>query len=353
MDYGADVNKLNNEGLSSLAACHVLFYTKHTWKDNIAETMGDENLFNSVQWDIPNGTFVQRRNIINASSRTKLQVPESESGCSLKTLSQTPLVSTFSHLEMNDSLTSSNIRVSNSCSVNNNICDENEYTHITGLTASEKNDNGKHSENTRYNEMPGKEECSGNHKNESNGRENSWDPNGDVEDEEKTNLLEEGCRRNSKNKEGRRNVDGLPNVLGITDLTSDKERLIARHLSVVDKNVFIHEFLNRTASAMSTVSHSTVRSNLDALYLNFRKPLIVTDSQNENFEYLLEQNNVRNCEEKKDYGSVISCEHTPESQHYSVLNAIGSLLQSSSDMDDVACLNSVEQNRQKLLTQQR
>ena len=60
LDYGANVNKLNDEGLSVLAACHVLFYTKHTWKDNIAESIPLENLFNSIQEDTQKGSYVHR-----------------------------------------------------------------------------------------------------------------------------------------------------------------------------------------------------------------------------------------------------------------------------------------------------
>ena len=60
LDNGANVNKLNDEGLSVLAACHVLFYTKHTWKDNIAENIPSENLFNCIQEDRQKGTYIHR-----------------------------------------------------------------------------------------------------------------------------------------------------------------------------------------------------------------------------------------------------------------------------------------------------
>lgn len=60
LDNGANVNKLNDEGLSVLAACHVLFYTKHTWKDNIAENIPEENLFNFIQEDRQKGTYIHR-----------------------------------------------------------------------------------------------------------------------------------------------------------------------------------------------------------------------------------------------------------------------------------------------------
>ena len=54
------MNKLNDEGLSALAACHVLFYTKHTWKDNIAENIPVENLFNCIQEDLQKGIYIHR-----------------------------------------------------------------------------------------------------------------------------------------------------------------------------------------------------------------------------------------------------------------------------------------------------
>lgn len=43
-----------------MAACHVLFYTKHTWKENTAESIPLENLFNSIQEDPQKGTYIHR-----------------------------------------------------------------------------------------------------------------------------------------------------------------------------------------------------------------------------------------------------------------------------------------------------
>ena len=81
LDNGANVNKLNDEGLSVLAACHVLFYTKHTWKDNIAENIPDENLFNFIQEDRQKGTYIHRnyrQSVVNDDVRVETNVADSE-----------------------------------------------------------------------------------------------------------------------------------------------------------------------------------------------------------------------------------------------------------------------------------
>lgn len=73
------MNKLNDEGLSVLAACHVLFYTKHTWKDNIAENIPEENLFNCIQEDRHRGVYIHRNSrrdlLTNAEDSLKVAVP--------------------------------------------------------------------------------------------------------------------------------------------------------------------------------------------------------------------------------------------------------------------------------------
>ena len=80
LDNGANVNKLNDEGLSVLAACHVLFYTKHTWKDNIAENIPHENLFNCIQEDGQKGIYIHRNYRQSASVEDAKMETNSESG---------------------------------------------------------------------------------------------------------------------------------------------------------------------------------------------------------------------------------------------------------------------------------
>ncbi len=60
LDYGGNVNGLNEEGLSALAACHILLYTNQDFVDNIAENMPKENSFNSIEWDKQKGCFMHR-----------------------------------------------------------------------------------------------------------------------------------------------------------------------------------------------------------------------------------------------------------------------------------------------------
>ncbi len=60
LDYGGNVNGLNDEGLSALAACHILLYTNQDFVDNTAENVPKENSFNSIEWDKQKGCFMHR-----------------------------------------------------------------------------------------------------------------------------------------------------------------------------------------------------------------------------------------------------------------------------------------------------
>lgn len=328
MDYGADINKLNCEGLSALAACHVLFYTKHTWKGNIAETLPEENVFNSVRWNISSGTFVQRKNR-GSLSLIKPQVSESESQFSLDTpnvMSQEYLGKSFSHIEIDGSKLG-NVSDLTVCRIDKGNRDGKKYTETTGYSGSKNQDKNGKFINEQHKRSSENEEDGSNFKNETNEK-----------------CMENLCSGRDLEHENR---SGLDNVSGNIDQIST---------SLVDKNIFIHEFLNRTASAMSnrnsSVSHEKVQSVLDNSLDN--KKLVTTDAKSENSDALLEENNIKNTVEKVGSSelAVISYE-PPGSLQYSVLSAIGSSQQTSTYLEASDGLNILEQNRQKLLTQQR
>ena len=362
LDYGADVNKLNYEGLSPLAACHVLFYTKHTWNENIGEILTKENIFNSVCWDKQSGTFVQRipvyyQNRTRSKINTVTTGPNDEilmsdmakkvsntvkdnitnDGISVKTeenVKPRPAMHSEIVYRKADGGSSPDEDKTNSF-VTPNTCLKSGFPHDAldlncDVTAKETDRNGSkiHNDDTRKRAI---EEDFPNDQQDVTSNYQS-DPFFESRLEHQASLYDSGHTQPSQ----RSNI---------------KESIVQRS-EIVDKNTFIHVFLNRAASARSKQNSSMSFENVNS-YCDNRDE--AHNNQDGNSWRVTEESNSRACRKSGNNNLAITVlgPDLQESVQYSMQNAISSSINTVNTVEDAESLQSVEQNRQKLITQQR
>lgn len=378
MDYGADVNKLNYEGLSPLAACHVLFYTKHTWNENIGETLTKENLFNSVHWDKQSGTFVQRKPIYYQNrTRSKINnVNTSHSTANSATGSNQEIVTADMPKTLSDtsrdnigghgiSGVDNTMTVETEENVNANTAtdSENVYKKVEGHSNS---DEGKTSGfvNPDYTSLNGGIPHEALHLNGSViTKVTDMKRNKIHGDEARKRITEEDIPNDQQDITSNYHDDQFFEArlehrtslhdIGRTDpaqVSNIKESIVQRS-GIVDKNTFIHVFLNRTASARSmqnSMSFENTNSYCD-------KGDEVHYNQDENSWNSTEKSNNKACRKRGNISVAITAPEpdSQESVQYSMQNAISSSIHTTDTVEDTDSLKSIEQNRQKLITQQR
>ncbi|XP_028400088.1 ankyrin repeat and MYND domain-containing protein 1-like [Dendronephthya gigantea] len=391
LDYGADVNKLNYEGLSALAACHVLFYTKHTWKDNIGETLAEENLFNSVYWNAQNGTFVQRKPIYyQKKTRSKINETKVCSQSHVETKYESNRENVVGNLlleKIDQNLTNKSNNVVSSNVGNTVALDPEEhiknlsqpYSQRKSQNTGEDEPKEEHKMNGVYTSNMGRvdyhipSEPQSLYYLKRNGIEPSQTDISQTDmsvahwvgvEEEKSIINITDVKSNSNSKNPRKQSEVTASVIenkGDTH-TDEKAKLssqqgslsikesLVQQSEIVDKNAFIHVFLHRAASARSNRDSSIYYDNIDSSNEGtFSDPYY----QDGNQCNLTED---KNAAERKDVDLPkvnIAAPDTLESVQYSIQNAISSSLQTANTINDDDSLKSVEQNRQKLLTQQR
>lgn len=130
-----------------------------------------------------------------------------------------------------------------------------------------------------------------------------------------------------------------------------KESIVQRS-EIVDKNTFIHVFLNRAASARSKQNSSMSFENVSS-YCDNRDE--AHNNQDENSWRVIEESNSRACRNSGNNNPAITVlgPDLQESVQYSMQNAISSSINTVNTVEGTESLQSVEQNRQKLITQQR
>lgn len=395
LDYGADVNKLNYEGLSPLAACHVLFYTKHTWNENIGEILANENLFNSVYWDIQSGTFVQRKPFYYQNkTRSKINVTESTSQSSINSGNGsnrdnlTGGIPKKSGENSTDNNTSVGVRdtvafeteenVKNPTKTDSKIVSRKVVDHPKG-SKDENKTNGFDASNTGRNDhIPYESQalhlkCCG-----MEGNPDKIDKNGNkIHNVETRKSItkkdipnnQQDVTTNCHNNHYLENQSTEPKVehkeaasleighahpeVEVSNPGSNVKESIVERSEMVDKNTFIHVFLNRAASARSKQNSSISFENINSSY---------EESYSDEVHYYRDENSrsltgdqSKDCDEKEDNHLVVTvtAPDIRESVQYSIQNAISCSLHTTNTVEDADSLKSVEQNRQKLLTQQR
>ena len=141
----------------------------------------------------------------------------------------------------------------------------------------------------------------------------------------------------------------------VSKQSSDIKESTVQRSDMVDKNTFIQVFLNRAASARSkqnsSISFENINSSYAESYIDNRDEVY----QNEDSRGLAEDNYSKGCDAREDSPVIetVTAPDIQESVQYSIQNEISASLQTTNSVEDADSLKSVEQGKQKLLTQQR
>ena len=396
--------------MSALAACHVLFYTKHTWKENIGEALENENLFNSVYWDAKTGTFVQRKAVYcQIKTRSKISVLESSKSSDITITGTEDLISDTAEIPedlISDTAAKTDKKLISAAS---NVSTHSSIANGEGLETKENVKNLIKTKSETISPGAKVESCIDSHDSASGLDSNKKDqevhvpcatqkkPLKDSGEEGKSDGInqseknvycldasndigEEHIPSNQGEIMSNSNSDGvtgnpsteikLKQTQSSMEKNIEKEHIrepeqsfgikqsVVQRSQVVDKNKFIHVFLKRAASARSNqnslISFENMDSSFDGSYLEIEEDVpdhqdVISTSLTENDEHREENRHPVVAIVYPTYKE----SDVRESVHYSLQNAISSSLQTSNTVDDADSLNSVEQNKQKLLTQQR
>ncbi len=367
----------------------MLFYTKHTWNDNIGETLANENLFNSVRWDEQSGTFVQRKPVYyQKKTCTKINLNESSFQPSINGVTgsyRDNLTGAMpgKNSTDNNSSTSSAVKIDENVNLtktgNDIVCRKIEDHPKDSKDENKTNDFGT-SNTARIRHIPhesqtlhlkcGKKESNPD-KIDKNGKKIHAVETSKIITEEDIPNNQQDVAENFHSNHYRENQSTEPKLeqmktasldmghthpeIKVTSQDSNIKECIVQRSEMIDKNTFIHVFLNRAASARSkqnsSISFENINSTYDESYSDNRDEIY----QDENSPRGLIKDNNKVCNEREDNHVVVTvtAPDMREPVPYSIQNAISSSLQTTNTVEDADSLKSVEQDRQKLLTQQR